>query len=104
MTTFDNHAPINFGTAEDIAEFEADLDFGHHRVYIQKGKKYHIWESSNSGWSHNGRDPRTHRTYLGGFETIAALQQWLLGVDEDVLCRDAVNTLLLETDYEGEEA
>lgn len=75
--TFSNHLPIQ--TQADLETiWDGNQEWGHHRIYgirTQKGN-VHIWESSNSGCSYNGRNPKTTREHLFG-GTVEEAKSWV---------------------------
>jgi len=122
ITTFENHAPINFGGAETVAEYSTDGGvynrIGHFFVRIEHGKMFHVWQSHNSGCDY-GQGTHTTRKYLFGCRTRDELIAWLLKQLKALEGKteygfpvrpgrfDAptwANDLLVELEYEGEEA
>lgn len=106
-TTFENHAPINFERAEEVARYWRDGGvydgIGHSVVRIMKGKLYHVYSSYSSGCDY-GSGTHTTRRYLYGCRTREELICWLL---EQLGDEDRVrwaNGLLADLDYEGEAA
>ncbi len=101
---FNNHSPINFTNAEKVAEVNYSPDFGHNYYRLMKGKMFHLFHSSNSGFDY-GKGTTTYKEYLFGARTLEEVKEWLrekAGTqDRDF---DFAAKMLAELGDEGEEA
>ena len=118
MTTFNNHAPINFTHATEIASTWHDggrSGFGYDEIKVMQGKNMiHIYRSYSSGCEYNGRGADHFITYLFGARTREEVIAWLLR--EQKKFADSyeweygydglpeANELLISLGYQGEEA
>ncbi len=73
---FTNHSPINFTNAEQVAEVNYSPDFGHNYYRLMKGRMFHLFHSSNSGFD-CGKGTTTTKTYLFGARTLDEIKSWL---------------------------
>ena len=119
--TFDNHAPINFNNATEIASASRDggaySGIGHDTVSIMQGKNMiHVYRDYSSGCVSHGRHSAPNPvTYLFGARTKEEIIAWLIqqlpksrtsepafpDPDENLW---AANELLEALGYEGVEA
>ena len=103
--TFDNHPPVDFRNAEEIASTSRDggaySGIGHNTYRVFQGKKLHLTHSHSSGCvSHGEFSAPTNREHLGVFDTKAELVAFLLAQPSEWWASE----LLTELGYEGEEA
>lgn len=105
-TTFDNHTPINFANAEQIASTERDggcySGIGTNLYRVMKGKRIHLYHYYSSGCEYNNRVDSS-RVHLGVWDTPQELITALLSDDLDVP-RWARNELLDNLGHTGEDA
>ncbi len=72
-----NYAPGDrLGDYEDGCLWDSRRQWGHHTIdyYVCKSGKRIYWASYNCGETHNGREPRTRRTFL---KTAADIKNYL---------------------------
>lgn len=108
MTTFNNHAPINFDNSKIIASSKTDGGvydgIGYDRLIIEQGKMLHFYSEYSSGCSYNNRtNSSTH--YIFGCRTKEEMIVYLL----EQIGKGEVNikrygTLLGDLGYTGTEA
>jgi hypothetical protein len=108
MTTFDNHPPINFAGADEVASACRDggaySGIGHNNYRVRKGKKLHLTNHYSSGCDY-GSGCSSSSTHLGAFDAEKDLIAHLLGErDEWGGIPWWVNEILEDLGYEGEEA
>lgn len=100
MTTFNNHAPINFTNAETIAKAEADLDFGVNSFHILKGNQYHLYNRWRSAYDNGG----SGREYIFGCRALEEMIAFLVEKTRNDEAQWWANKLLEELNYDGEDA
>lgn len=103
MTTFNNHPPVNFDGAEQIASASTDggsySGIGYNRYKVMQGKRFHLTHARSSGCDYgNGTDHASE--HLGVFNSKQEVIDFLLKGEPSWW----QNELLEELGYEGEEA
>ena len=106
MTTFENHPPVNFENAEEIARVEQDGGcydgIGTNLYRVMQGNRIHLYHYYSSGCEYNNKVD-SNREYLGNWNNTSELIAALLSDILDV-AQWATNDLLIDLGYEGEEA